>query len=405
MATLKLAEQRSGRLKRPDPTSPPDTPTASPSQVRKPKPSAYGQSIGSNPDPRIRPVGNGHQFSYRPFAGPEQLSPRSTSSSSSASSDDESDQSDAEEHNIQQNSSIHQHPLSRPQPNPLHSNLSKAAQDGDAGSSDDADSEPEMDTESDSEQESQSEFSEKQTYENISNNDRLDAQESEDKHDSDGGESSSDDSSRRQPRRRITKLTVSYDEFIIQEMDSMDSECDRLQVIHPTEIESNRSRSKSSQRQRELPIRIMRDLRNLNCSNGLSDEDMEESIDDGENQNNAEVEQDQGDPEEAFYKRQQELRRRRVSVSSSIGKRTHSEVSDSDGDDASAMDVNEVGSSARKLRKRVHRGSLLFQDPPEPRIDELDEPDSSEEEQNANQTFARELPFFQIEIMEMDNSS
>jgi hypothetical protein len=49
----------------------------------------------------------------------------------------------------------------------------------------------------------------------------------------------------------------------------------------------------------------------------------------------------------------------------------------------------------------------LFHDPPPPpaRIEELEEPDSSEDELVAHEHLARELPYWAIEIMEMDSSS
>jgi len=188
----------------------------------------------------------------------------------------------------------------------------------------------------------------------------------------------------------VSRTTVECD-FIIEDIDPMDSECEGLDVLHPTEIESNRSRSRS--RHKDLDKGMMQNLRNLNCSNEASDD---ESTSPPE------------DDEEAFYQRRQELRRfRRVSMSSSFGKRTHSELSsDSDNDDG-PLDVNDVGSSARRMRKRLHRGSLLFQDPPEPRIDELEEPDSSEDDDGyaAVNSLARELPYYTMEIMEVESTS
>jgi hypothetical protein len=128
-------------------------------------------------------------------------------------------------------------------------------------------------------------------------------------------------------------------------------------------------------------------MRNLNCDTETSDEEEPDVT------------------EETFYKWQRYLRSRRVSLSSSIGKRTFSErSSDSDDSDGAGLDVNEVGSSARRMRKRLHRGSLLFQDPPEPRIDELEEPNSSEDELLAGQSLAQELPYWTLEIMEMEDS-
>lgn len=191
----------------------------------------------------------------------------------------------------------------------------------------------------------------------------------------------------------ITTTTVC--DFVLEDMDPMDSD-NGLSVLDPYEIESNRSRSSSKQgddkaprfEHRDLPIRMMQDLKNLNCSHEASDE-----------------EGGQDTEEAAFYKWQQHMRRRRLSVSSSItGKRTFSERSDSDDSDDGGLDVNEMGSSARRMRKRMHRGSLLFQDPPEPRIDELDEPNSSEDEYITSQHLGMELPYWTIEINEMEDS-
>lgn len=92
-------------------------------------------------------------------------------------------------------------------------------------------------------------------------------------------------------------------------------------------------------------------------------------------------------------------------MSSSVGKRTHSELSDSE-DEWGPLDVNDVGSSARRLRKRLHRSSLLFHDPPE-QIIELDEPNSSEDERAAAKqgpwlSLAQELPYWHMEVMEIE---
>lgn len=174
----------------------------------------------------------------------------------------------------------------------------------------------------------------------------------------------------------------------------MDSSCDGLDVLFPTEVESMRSRSRSS-RHKELDRRMMQDLQNLKCSNEASEDNNDDDDDD----------EDDDDDREAFLQRRQELRRyRRVSMSSSFGKRTHSELSDSDNDEAGSLDVNDVGSSARRMRKRLHRSSLMFQDPPEPRIDELDEPDSSEDDYATGDSLARELPYYTMEIIEMESS-
>ncbi|KAM4056544.1 hypothetical protein HRG_003415 [Hirsutella rhossiliensis] len=309
-----------------NPTSPPETPTG-----RKPQRHHhhYRFSRPLSQDPNIKPVGNGHHFSYQPVLGPEQLSPRSSSSSDPA---DESDSfSDIEARSLP---------------------ASYAADVSGESDSDDNDSE---------------------------------AQAS----DSSGSGSGSGSGSRSVQANTLRALDC---DFVIEDVDPMDSACEGLDVLFPTEIESIRSRSRSS-RHKGLDRRMMQDLRNLNCSNEASESDPPNPCD---------------DDQEAFLQRRQELRRhRRVSMSSSFGKRTHSELSDSDNDEAGSLDVNDVndvGSSARRLRKRLHRGSLLFQDPPEPRIDELDEPDSGEDNYAYGKSLARELPYYTMEIMEMESS-
>ena len=87
--------------------------------------------------------------------------------------------------------------------------------------------------------------------------------------------------------------------------------------------------------------------------------------------------------------------------SGSIGKRTISESigSDSDREDLQQfLDMNDVGSSARRLRRRVgDRWSLQFQDPP-PRIDEIEE-----HEELDGEFLAKELPYYNYISMEIDS--
>ena len=288
-------------------------------------------------DHSIRPVGGGHQFSYRPKLGDEQLSPRRSSSSSSSAEESGGEVSE-DEH------------AGKP-----------TIQDDWKASGNDASTEGDLDGASEDSQ-------------------------GEDDQDADSHVMGSEP----QPSVLITSSSVVC-EFVIEDMDPMDSDCERLDVLLPTEIESMRSRSRS--RQRGLDTGMMDDMRNLNCSNEASGN---EALDNEEVDIDADV--------AAFHERQKELRRiRRVSMSSSFGKRTHSEISDSD-DDTGPLDVSEAGASARRMRKRLHRGSLLFQDPPAPRIDELEEPNSSEDEFADEQTLAQELPYWKMEIMEMDSS-
>ncbi|KAF4508434.1 hypothetical protein G6O67_004812 [Ophiocordyceps sinensis] len=314
-----------------DPTSPPETPTARKpvhhhQHYRQRQAPFYRFSRPLSQDPNIKPVGNGHQFSYQPVLGPEQLSPRSSSSEPAQDSDSDPASSSA----CQQGIEAHSVPASY---------AADVSGDGQTESDEDSDDDSE-------------------------------------------GPDSDPSSPGPDPGRGSDTESVHLHamgalecDFVIEDVDPMDSGCEGLEVLFPTEIES------------DLDKAMMQDLKNLNCSNEASDNNPCD-----------------GD-EEAFLQRRQELRRhRRVSMSSSFGKRTHSELSDSDNDEAGSLDANDVGSSARRMHKRLHRSSLLFQDPPEPRIDELDEPDSSEDAYAAGTSLARELPYYTMEIMEMESS-
>ncbi|KAJ2971909.1 hypothetical protein NQ176_g7460 [Zarea fungicola] len=414
-----------------DPASPPDTPTASPHQARQNR-SAFPQAPRSvRPDARIQPVGNGHNFSYQPYVGPDQLSPRSASSSEAVDDSDKEDCSSEEDCSPD-------HFTAPPPPSPPSARNAQsssdendseegAESDEDEKGDDDDDYESDLptrrsteakpasqsrpivqvqdeaeDNEDDSESENDAvrktmipQPTKEMQYKKIEDEDDDD---DDDESSSGYAEVVSEDGVVRptleSPVYATATITTTVCDFILEDMDPMDSD-NGLEVLQPDEVESNRSRSRSSSQHRpppkehrELPIRMMQDLKNLNCSNETSDDD--------------EVEQD---AEETFYKWQQYMRRRRVSQSSSIGKRTFSERSDSDDSDDGGLDVNEVGSSARRMKKRMHRGSLLFQDPPEPRIDELEEPNSSEDEYLTSQHLGMELPYWTIEINEMDDSS
>ena len=217
---------------------------------------------------------------------------------------------------------------------------------------------------------------------------------------SDAG-SSSDVSEQREPvrpQRPRAGRVVTQATFIVEEMEHDDSEDGNLEVIRPHAIEyadSDRSRSRSRnapEADRGGMYKLRDDLRNLavNCSD----------------------ESDQSDIDEAEYmelivKRRAEKRQKRMS-SGSIGKRTISESigSDSDREDVQLLDAHEVGSSARRLRRRVgDRRSLQFQDPPPPRIEELEEPPTSDDELLVGESLARELPYYTLEYISMEVDS
>ena len=344
--------------------SPPETPTTSPPVSRKislkprHQPPFFDESfMAVDDDPAIRPVGQGHQFSYRPRLRPDQLSPRSSSSSS----------------------------------NPLEDSGEELS-----SSSDIVASLPDAATLAMESMEDEDQQSGNVLEDDLPSPDASDA-------DSEFEESDSESEDGDMPSSNIqtaihitstgTKNVILCD-FIIEDVDPMDSDNDELDVLFPTEVESIRSLPRKSKKD-HIDNGIMHDLRKLNCSAEASD---------NENERQAPISEVDYD-EMAFLKRREELRRfRRVSMSSSFGKRTHSELSDSDPDEYTIVDVNEVGSSARRLRKRLHRGSLLFHDPPAPRIDELEEPDSSDDALEADRLLAMELPYWTMEIMEVESS-
>lgn len=347
---LKLSPAQMAALQTADPASPPDTPVTSPDFPRKDNQAAFYLLANSlAQDPNIRPYGSGHQFSYRPL---EQLSPRSSSSS-------EADEERSIGRDSSESASVVSLPASaqRLRHALIEKNVSESHE---LDASGDADAESESESEADCKAEP----------------DKL--------------------KRARLAHGPATSIPERCDftiDFTIEDMDPMDSEYEGLDVVYPTEIESESDAesppSQSASQQKDLDQDMMQDLENLNCSNEASDD---------------ETELDEDDQESEFMRRQQELKRiRRVSMSSSFGKRTHSELSDSDDNDC-ALDVNEAGSSARRFHKRVHRGSLLFQDPPAPRIDELEEPNSSEDEYANEMRLAQELPYHAMEIMDTDSS-
>jgi hypothetical protein len=185
---------------------------------------------------------------------------------------------------------------------------------------------------------------------------------------------------------------VTQTELIVEELsDFGDSDDERPGVVRPCAIEyaeSDRSRSTSRNRP-EIDPKMMYNLGNLNCSDNSDDSDLDEH------------------EYQAFLIRQRAEKRRKRMSSGSIGKRTISESigSDTDREDIrSFLGAEEAGSSARRLRRRVgDRRSLQFQDPPPPRIDELDEPNSSEDEIFIGESLARELPYYEYVSMEVDS--
>lgn len=194
---------------------------------------------------------------------------------------------------------------------------------------------------------------------------------------------------------RTTERIVTAGTFIIEELsDFDDGDRDRVGVVRPYRIddaESDRSRSRT-RNPPEIDRNFLRSVSKLRCSDDSDSTDIDEDVEFAEK-----------------VRQRREAKRLKRMTSGSIGKRTISESigSDTDLEDLKPfLDVNEAGSSARRLRRRVgDRRSLLFQDPPPPRIDELDEPNTSEDELVIDRNLASELPYFTLDIINMEIDS
>ncbi|KAK7700365.1 hypothetical protein SLS64_010973 [Diaporthe eres] len=94
-------------------------------------------------------------------------------------------------------------------------------------------------------------------------------------------------------------------------------------------------------------------------------------------------------------------RRKKSNLGSMVGKRTMSERSDSDDDYFQRkLHPDQVGSSARRLKRRIGiRQNLMFQDPPL-RPNDMDEPP---EELEDTEMLGKELPFYAFTDMEVDS--
>lgn len=137
-----------------------------------------------------------------------------------------------------------------------------------------------------------------------------------------------------------------------------------------------------------LEREFVENMQNLTCSNESGDE-----IDDSE------------EAMQEFMRWQKELRRRRrISHGSSIGKRTISERGDSDHEDLKPFPNGENPLSDRRMRRRLDRRSSFYHDHTPERIPELDEPDSEDSADDSDANLVRELPYFDMEVMEMDDS-
>lgn len=187
----------------------------------------------------------------------------------------------------------------------------------------------------------------------------------------------------------MTQGNFTVEEFGQEDYDAFDSDAES--ILRPHQYEdadselarsargSTRGSTKAVSPTRELDPNILHGISRLDC------EDEEE------------------DEREAWLESKRESRRRKRR-SSGVSKRSHAQSLDGDTDDEDLLPkmegINDVGSSARRLRRKVagERGSLIFDDPP-PRIEELEEPESCEElvcaeEEAEGQSVDRNLPYY-----------
>jgi hypothetical protein len=205
------------------------------------------------------------------------------------------------------------------------------------------------------------------------------------------------------PPKHARKKVVAEGNFTVEEFresdyEGSDSDCESILRPHQYEdAESEKARStRASSPHHELDDRVVNGLRNLDCGTGERDEEERDTW----------LEQ----------KRKENRRKRRSS--GSVKKRNLAESIGSDTDDEDLQPVfegaNEAGSSARRLRRKVagERTSLIFDDPPVGRIEEVEEPDSCEEgavvgeiEEGSEdeESWEREMPFYGQEDMDIDS--
>ncbi|CCC09630.1 hypothetical protein SMACR_03662 [Sordaria macrospora] len=200
---------------------------------------------------------------------------------------------------------------------------------------------------------------------------------------------------------------VTNPNLIVEEMsDGSDDEDENagVSVIYPDTIEyaeSERSRSRSRRHRGEIYENVMHELGQLNCSDDDST-DIEEA------------------EHHEMVRRQREERRRKRMTSGSVGKRTFAESMGSDSDREDPRDFKRLFTSAgeepgpyctpRRMFTRVgdrRRGGVQVvsepMPPPPPRIDEIEEPDSSNEEILVDEsTWSRELPSYEC-VMDIDS--
>ena len=197
--------------------------------------------------------------------------------------------------------------------------------------------------------------------------------------------------------RIVTKANFEVEEFRESDYEQFDSDCESVLRPHQYEdAESEKARStRASTPRPELDEGVVDGIRDLDC--GAEDGAVEEH--------------------EMWARKQKEIRRMKRRSSGSVRKRnlTESIGSDTDEEDLQLCEgANEAGSSARRLKRKVvrERTSLIFDDPPVWRIEEVEEPASGEERSvsgkveegsDEEESWEMAMPFYGQEDMDIDS--
>ncbi|OCK74657.1 hypothetical protein K432DRAFT_310310 [Lepidopterella palustris CBS 459.81] len=181
-----------------------------------------------------------------------------------------------------------------------------------------------------------------------SDDEESDDEESDDE-ESDDGESDDREYNKEEgrPVRRVENA-----EFVLEELESDPGYDSDTEVVRPDQCEEANS-EKAAEEPLEIDTGIIRGFSKLQCAGESNDED----------------------------EQRRSYRKKKKRWSAGIFKRSHSQSvgSDTDIDEPEALDAHDVGSSARRLRRRVrgpgdNRWSLNFEDIPNKNIIEVEEP-------------------------------
>lgn len=237
-------------------------------------------------------------------------------------------------------------------------------------------------------------------------NESMEASSSEDSSNEDSGADSASDSDsdaptmprRCRPASPVPRVTPAHRSGLrveeLSDLDSMDDgNSDDEDVLKPAgyeypDSEQSRPTTRNGPGRPGLEREFVETMQNLTCNNDSDDE------------------LDEDDPDlRAFMLRQKEIKRlNRLSHGSSIGKRTISERGDSDHEDLKPFPNGESPTTDRRMRRRLDQRSSFFEGHTPERIPELDEPDSDDTGLDSDGNLARELPYFGLEVMEVDDS-